>query len=357
MIVVLAISFVIVKLNIFRNEDITRLTNDFDKKNLVTFDSWLAGQDVQSAIERKNDEENAEATIFVVGDIMLSREVDRQMKAVNDYDYPFLKMKDLIAGADLAFGNLESPIVAGSAVKKNSNVFRADPEVAKSLSWAGFDVLNLANNHLFDQGEKGVLKTMDYLKQESIGYVGVGVNPVELENQLIVRDKNDIKIGFLGFSAGLNSFPLGTDKVGEAILLRDYLERSILQAKGKVDILLVYMHFGDEYSRTISRGQKEFAHLAIDAGADIVVGSHPHVVQEVEKYNNKYIFYSLGNFVFDQVRSDAREGLAIQLTVGKKEVKNIDYYPIVIENYSQPRLATEEEKERIIKNLKLEIRK
>ncbi len=131
------------------------------------------------------------------------------------------------------------------------------------------------------------------------------------------------------------------------------LVTAIQKAKEKADIIVITMHAGQEYTRTPTELQKNFAHTAIDAGADIVIGAHPHWVQTVEKYRDKYIFYSLGNFIFDQEFSpETKSGLALQIfvrkTASETSLTHILLKPIIIENYGQPRLANDQEAQKIL---------
>jgi poly-gamma-glutamate synthesis protein (capsule biosynthesis protein) len=133
------------------------------------------------------------------------------------------------------------------------------------------------------------------------------------------------------------------------------LIESIKKAKSNADIVVVTMHAGLEYTREPTPLQTDFSHTAIDNGADIVIGAHPHWIQSVEQYNGKYIFYSLGNFVFDQEFStETKEGMTLKISLEKDEIariKQIELMPIIIENYGQPRLANAEEKSRILEGI------
>lgn len=319
--------------------------------NLLTLDEWMqvnAQEAVEAVALKLKQQAEEEFTIFAVGDIMLSRRVG-EMMLKKGYDYPFAKMTDLISGADLAFGNLESPLSKGKPVPTGSFVFRADPESADSLNRAGFDVLSLANNHILNQGTDGLVKTFGYLSAQNIEYCGAAASADNL-GATIVKVKA-AQVGFLCYSYGPDDYAAGKDLPGIAIASKEKIEKDVLALKGKADIIIVSLHDGVEYQRKSSKHQQELARAAIDAGADIILGHHPHVVQEVEKYKNGYIFYSLGNFVFDQMWSEStRQGLAVKLTLSKKDkIKKVEYFPVMIEDYSQPRLARGAEREEIMR--------
>ena len=319
--------------------------------NLLTLDEWMqanAQKAIAAVAEKLKKQAEEEFTIFAVGDIMLSRRVGETM-VKKGYDYPFAKMKELISGADLSFGNLESPMKKGNPVPTGSFVFRADPENAESLNRAGFDIVSLANNHMLNQGADGLLKTFGYLSTQNVKYCGAAASVDNLSATIVTVKA--AQVGFLCYSYGPDEYAAGKDKPGIAIAGKEKIEKEVLALKGKADIIIMSLHDGIEYQHTSSKHQQELARAAIDAGADIVIGHHPHVVQEVEKYKNGYIFYSLGNFVFDQMWSlDTRQGLAVKLTLSKKDkVKKVEYFPVMIEDYSQPRPVTDDEAEKIKK--------
>lgn len=133
------------------------------------------------------------------------------------------------------------------------------------------------------------------------------------------------------------------------------LIESIQKAKNNADIVVVTMHAGLEYTREPTPLQTDFAHTAIDNGADVVIGAHPHWIQGIEQYSGKYIFYSLGNFIFDQEFSaETKEGMTLKINLRKDKmayIEQIELVPVIIENYGQPRLANAEEKSRILESI------
>jgi len=293
--------------------------------------------------------------LIAVGDISFSRGVERMVKAQGDIDYPLAKVRDYLNGGDLVFGNLETTITSGREILDNEMVFRSDPGTEKALKQAGFSLLSLANNHTSDFGQKGVLDTLNYLHQTGISYVGAGQNEQEAYKPVYL-EKNGIKFAFLAYtdqSLVPSSYEAGEEWAGSAFMRIERMERAIKQAKKEADLVIVAVHGGIEYTPEPNNRQKDFSQAAIDAGADLIIGHHPHVVQTMEKYQGKFIFYSLGNFVFDQMWSrETKEALALKIYFSPQGVSRISFLPVVIENFSQPRPANDKESEKILQRLK-----
>jgi len=316
----------------------------------LDFDQWKKIQQEQIALFQKKEKE--EITLFAVGDIMMSRAVERKMLAKNDFMYCLEPTRKLVQSADIAMANLESPIIEGPLVDDGSFSFRADPRSAEALALAGFDILSLPNNHIMNYGSEGLVKTFEYLGKNNLDYVGVGENLNKIVNPLI-KEVKGIKIAFLSYAYGPESYKATTARAGMALMDTEQLIADINTAhEEKVDLIIVSMHDGVEYVNDPAVHQTEFAHVAIDSGADVVLGHHPHVVQKMEIYKDRYIYYSLGNFVFDQMWSqDTREGLGVMLHLNKEGVTDVEYYPIEIQDYCRPELVEGEQAEKIIGKL------
>ncbi|MFH0873832.1 MAG: CapA family protein [Candidatus Komeilibacteria bacterium] len=280
-------------------------------------------------------------TLLAVGDIMLSRNVAATLKKENDLHYPFSSLQPLISRADIAFGNLESPITPGPVIQTGSFTFHADPGIEQSLAWAGFDVLSLANNHFPNYGAKGIADTRNLLDQAGIRYTGAGAN-IEQALTPAIREVCGKKFGFLAFNDGdvvPTAYGATKKNAGTALMNVDTLKQAVTSLRPQVDYVIVSMHSGTEYSAVPNQRQIDFAHAAIDNGADLVIGHHPHVVQSIEKYQGKYILYSLGNFIFDQMFStETRQGLMAEISFDDQGVNDIVLLPTQIENYSQPQI-------------------
>jgi len=281
----------------------------------------------------RNDEKDS--TVLFMGDIMLGRNVAAQM-AKNGNDYPFVKIKDTVSAADYAIANLEGPVTKINNAPTNNMRFHFDPALASVLAVTGFDAFSLANNHGLDQGAKGENETKANLEAASLKYFG----DVSLDDGPT-----------LTFSVGDASFAvIGLHDVYRSIDPKAVAEQ-IVAFKKEGNIVIVYPHWGAEYQHKHNARQAELAHAFIDAGADLVIGSHPHVVQDIESYKGKWIFYSLGNLVFDQYFSvDTQQGIALKLDIGASGVESIELLPYEIPQ-SQPVFVEGEKKTKSLQKI------
>lgn len=334
---------------------------------------------------------STEVTFNAVGDIMLSRNVANQIsKNQKDGYWPFRNLEQELGwDVDFNFGNLESPFTGRDDFNPSGSlVFNAPSWAFSGLEQYNFKVLNLANNHAMDQGLDGLLYTRDLLKENQLTPLGVGKNLDEAWQGQVFSIKG-IRVGFIGASyASENDGGVAKNNYVARIEDTIRLTASINELKTRSDFVVVTMHAGTEYERNPNQSQIDFAHAAIDAGADLVIGAHPHWIQTIEKYKGKQIFYSLGNFVFDQMWSqDTREGLMLKITLSKPglchpglapnsptplsrtdqinlvcttelqgtpkpaTLKQVELIPVVIENYGQPRLANDQEKQNILNKI------
>ncbi len=296
-------------------------------------------------------------TFLAVGDIMLSRNVAAKMAKAKNPLLPFSQMEELLLNTDFNLGNLESPFSGKDTYPKTGSlVFNAPRWAAQGLREYNFKVLSLANNHAFDQGLKGLSYTKNYLRQNNIQGIGIGQNLTEAWQPAVVEVKG-VKIGFIAASyASLNDNGQKTNSQVARIEDLINLKSAIAQAKISADLVVVNMHAGIEYKHQPNSAQIKFARAAIDAGADLVVGHHPHWVQTMEKYQGKYIFYSLGNFIFDQMWStETRQGLALKVIATKEDrqvkLAKLELLPVIIDNYSTPRLANPKEAKVILESI------
>jgi poly-gamma-glutamate synthesis protein (capsule biosynthesis protein) len=286
-----------------------------------------------------SDEQVVSDTISMifVGDIMLSRYIGTIMERTSDYKFPFADMVDIIRSANIAFGNLESPISNRGMKTGSKYSFRADPKVVEGLLYAGFDILSIANNHAWDYGRDAFSDTLHHLKDAGIDYVGGGVDFKDAHNG-IVREINGTRIAFLAYTDLLpEKLSATNDSIGIAYLDIKQMIKDIESANSISDIVVVSFHWGDEYETTHNEIQEQVAALAIDKGASLIIGHHPHVTQEVGQYKNGWIAYSLGNFIFDQNFSeDTRRGLLLRVTVKNKTIEKVESTGVVFNEYFQP---------------------
>jgi len=281
------------------------------------------------------------ASGIFVGDVMLSRGVAHQIEKNNNLYYPFLNVFDFLKKANFVFANLEAPIINGEKIKSGEMIFRVDENLVPILKENNFSIFSLANNHILNFGKEGLNNTLNILEKNNIQYVGAGKNFSEAHQPKII-EKNNIKLAFLAYNDKALSYPSNEateNDSGIAIMDTDEVKKDIAMAKKLANFVVVSVHSGNEYQYEPTQTQIDFAHNAIDAGADLVIGHHPHVIQPIEKYKNGYIFYSLGNFVFDQMWSnETQESIALKIIFTSHNIKTIQIYPIVIENYSQPKI-------------------
>jgi poly-gamma-glutamate synthesis protein (capsule biosynthesis protein) len=290
--------------------------------------------------------ESQPVVLMAVGDIMLSRNVGTEMFKSHDYTLPFSKTADILVAADITFGNLESPFYNRGWRITQGMIFKAEPEAIAGLKLAGFDVLSLANNHIMNQGSAGLTYTLDYLKENDILTVGAG-RDFNAAHTPTISKINDTNFGFLAYSY-VDYHDSADQKDVVSGLNIEQAKKDLEALRSQVDVVIVSFHAGDEYTVKPNQSQKDFAHAVIEAGADLVIGHHPHWPQIIEKYQDKWIFYSLGNFVFDQEWSqETKEGLILKAVWQDKKLKELSLMPVIIENYSTPRLADSQESQKI----------
>jgi gamma-polyglutamate biosynthesis protein CapA len=279
--------------------------------------------------------EKESTEILFVGDVMLGRYV-RTLSEQHGLAYPFEKIKDVLQAVDFVVANLEGPIITNAPYTPLSGFqFSFVPEVAPLLAQNNVDLVSLGNNHGYDFGKEGYAETQHYLEASGIASVG---NAVSVSTSTVLRKLGDRTYAFVSFNVTFPSF-----KEGEALeLIR------AMRMKGQLPIVLV--HWGNEYELLSSLQQRTLAHAMVDAGASTIVGHHPHVVQEIELYNNVPIFYSLGNFIFDQYFStDVQEGLAVKAIFADESVQ-FDIVPLR-SIYSQPFVMQEAERGAFLQRL------
>ncbi|MEK7510248.1 MAG: CapA family protein [Patescibacteria group bacterium] len=296
---------------------------------ILGFGGLLGVKNFQMKAEEVSNLSEAQQIVLLFGgDIMLDRGVEWAIKKNGgDWRWPFLKIADTLHGADLVFGNLESQISDKGRNVGSRYSFRADPKSMEGLVYAGFDVVSVANNHSFDYTKEAFEDSLLRIKEAGIAYTGGGFSSQEAYFPAI-REVKGIRVGFLGYTnSGSASWSVKENQAG--IVWTDWntleqLERDIQQAKRNVDILVVSLHGGEEYAKEPNEFQKAFAKTAIDAGANLIIGHHPHVVQPLEQYQQGWIAYSLGNFVFDQYFSqETMRGAMLKAIVEKKTIKEV----------------------------------
>jgi poly-gamma-glutamate synthesis protein (capsule biosynthesis protein) len=292
-------------------------------------------------------------TVIAAGDILLGRKLGVDMHRSGDYSLPFQAMAPLLQQADIAFGNFEGVFCEKPPWPVSGMVFRLRPEAVASLHAGGFDVVSVANNHFGDGGEPCLTFSLAHLRQNGVATAGAGAHFAEAHTPAIL-ERQGLRFAFLAYTYAARNDVRGAVRPVIAGRNSEQMRRDVAAARQQSDIVIVSLHDGTEYVQRVARETEEFARAAIDAGAVAVFGHHPHVPQRVEPYKDGWIFYSLGNFVFQQNTPPAvRHALLARLTFSEKQLAQVEAIPAVIEYFARPRPATPEEAARILQSIGL----
>jgi len=296
---------------------------------------------VEEKIAIPNVPKEPEFVNFVfAGDIMLDRGVRRSVVKNFNGDYSALfensTLSTIFQNSDIVFANLEGTASDQGKDRHNLYSFRMDPAAIPILKNVGLTILSVANNHIGDWGLPAFSDTLSRLKENGLLYTGGGMNKTEAETPAII-EKNGMKIGFLAFSdKGPNDMSAKTDKAGILLASDPDFDTIVENAAKQVDYLVVSFHFGEEYQTTHNLRQEELAHEAVDDGAKIIIGGHPHVPEDTEVYKNSFIAYSLGNFIFDQSWSaSTMQGMILEIKLNKDGSMSIKKDTTQINSYFQ----------------------
>jgi poly-gamma-glutamate capsule biosynthesis protein CapA/YwtB (metallophosphatase superfamily) len=308
---------------------------------------------VKSKSEIKS--EIKEAKLIAVGDIMMhdtqTRSGYNPKQRTYNFDGFFTAVKPILTSGDWVTGNLETPL-AGEAVGGYTGypLFNAPPQLADAAKKAGFNILTTANNHALDRGETGIIKTIANLRDRQIALTGTAGSKAESDRILIVK-KNHIHLAMLAYTYGTNGIPIpkGKDYLVDLIDEKQIV-KDITKARNKgADIIAISLHFGDEYQRQPNSQQKQLVENLLKAGADIILGSHPHVVQpyKIFKFPGKngktrkaVAIYSMGNFISGQSKPYTDLGVIFQVNIRKKfpektaEITDVKTHPTWVHRYS-----------------------
>lgn len=284
-----------------------------------------------------------ELTIAAVGDLMFGGRTEPFLKEFGP-DYPFADVMPILAKADVVVGNLESPIsTRGKAVENKQFTLRAGPIAAEALAAAGIRVVTLANNHSLDFGPLALQDTLKALDGGTILYTGAGMNLEDARSPAIMKVKGKT-IAFLAYSL---TFPLeffaSANRPGTAPGYADFVKADIEKIRPSADLVVVSFHWGAELMTSAKSYQIELGRKAIDWGADLVLGHHPHVLQELELYHGRLIAYSLGNFVFGSESNRTNFSMILLLTFQGKSLARVEAVPLDVNNYRvkyRPRVLT-----------------
>ena len=304
--------------------------------------------------ENNEIKEDTNIKIAVIGDIMChnSQYKDAYDSKNNTYDfsYVFSDIKEYISSADIAIGNLETTFAGKERGYSNYPRFNTPEQLATNLKDFGIDVVSTANNHCMDTNYTGLVSTLKYLDEAGISHTGTNETE-EQQNQILVKDVNGIKIAFLSFTYGTNGITIPADKSFAVNLIdEDLILRQIKLAKEQnPDLICVSMHWGIEYQLKQNQEQEKLKDLLFNNGVDIILGSHPHVLQPMKNETitlddgstkDCFVIYSLGNFMSGQTKENTRSSVILNIDItksgetGKTKLNKVEYIPIYM--YKSP---------------------
>ena len=246
-------------------------------------------------------------------------------------------VRDVIEGADIAMANFENPAPNSWRWHTSDTTFTADPTLIDGLVDAGLDYVSIANNHIGDAGDDGILQTISNLRKRGLKYSGAGKDATAARKPAIL-EANGTKVGILAYDAIAPKAHAATGEPGSAKLSLGNVKADIKKArKAGAQVVIVFPHWGTEYKYSPFPNQQRLARRILDAGADMIIGNHAHYAAAVEIYKGKPIWYALGNFVFDQTWSEpTMEGITLELTFHGKELRQIRMRPHIILDKAQP---------------------
>lgn len=312
----------------------------------ITFFDWFDEPTHPDNEEEVIVEKPKEVHISAVGDVMMHLpQIQSGKQTDGTYDFrPFFKeIKQKLSEADITFANFETTLRGTAIPYQGYPRFNAPDEIILALKDAGVDVLSTANNHSMDTGTEGVIRTYQRIKE--LGLNPVGTAPSVDERREVIIEKNGIKVAFLAYTEMTNGIPVPKDKPYLVNLIDiEQIKEDIANAKQRgAEYILVSLHFGLEYHRQPSEKQIQIAHQVLEAGADAILGSHPHVLQPIQEVTidgkKKVIIYSMGNFISNQKDKYTDEGVIVDLHIQKNpqnqevELTNVTYLPTLTHKY------------------------
>lgn len=311
------------------------------------------------APEDNNKEENSQVVatipdpttihISAIGDIMchLTNVKNAYNSTSKDYDFSnvFKNIKDYTKNADITVGNLETTFAGKSRGYTGYPTFNTPEVLGKNLKSIGVDVLSTANNHCMDKGYSGLVSTLDFLDEYGLDYTGTS-RSAEEQNTILIKDVNGIKIAFLAYTYGTNGITVPKDKsysvnLIDKALIKEHIELAKAQ---NVDVICVNMHWGTEYKLKPTSSQEDLADFLFENGVDIILGSHPHVLEKMEKRTitlkdgtkkDGFVIYSLGNFVSGQIYANTKSTVILDIKItknndGKISIDSVNYTPVYL---------------------------
>lgn len=283
--------------------------------------------------------------IIATGDVIPARSVNLQTIQRNNFLWPFEKTADVLKSADITFINLETPLMQNCQPTNEGMSFCGSSKHIEGLLSAGVDVTSLGNNHTANHGKQGLEETKKLLEDNGILVTGL-TGPVFKDiPPYAIKEVNGIKFAFLGYTDISKTSLVSSAEESKIV-------SEITEATKNSDVVIVQYHWGSEYLTEPEERQKFLARLAIDSGADLIIGNHSHWIKPVEFYKNKLITYGHGNFIFDQEWSQkTKEGIVGVYTFDGKNLIDVEFLPVEIINYGQPYFLEGDKKQKILNEL------
>lgn len=336
------------KYNTNTGTTISEINQENNIQNTETLEETNNTQNTQSPTNEVT-KKSTTINMALTGDIMCHNTIykDAYNSANGNYDFSYIfdDIKYHIQTADIAVGNLETTFAGASKGYSSYPMFNTPENLAYTLKKVGFDVLSTANNHCYDSGYKGIESTIDFLDDADISHTGT-YKSEEDQNTILIKNVKGIEIAFLSFTYGTNGIKVPSDKSYSVNLIdKDLIKKQLnLAISQNPDLICVSMHWGVEYQTIPNAEQKELANFLFNNGADIIIGNHPHVLQNFEKREitlsdgttkDGFVVYSLGNLLADQNKKYTRDSAILTLNITKDEndkikINTVKYVPTYI---------------------------
>jgi poly-gamma-glutamate capsule biosynthesis protein CapA/YwtB (metallophosphatase superfamily) len=293
-------------------------------------------------------------TLLAVGDLSFA---NIETSVINNPDRPWVNVKNILSSGNILVGNQEVPFSTRGAIYTPKKwTLRSDPRSVQALVHAGFKVVTLANNHMMDYGPLGLQDTLETLDNAKILHTGAGANLNAAREAVFYTTPSGIRFAFLAYSLVLpDLFWANSTRPGTAYGAPSYFVADVKRAKTMADYVVVSFHWSDELKYYPADYQKIYGKQCIDAGASIVLGHHPHVLQGLEIYHGGLIAYSLGNFAFGTLSNNVKDSMILGVDYDRNGLIQAKIYPININNYEvnfQPRLRHGADAERVLQELR-----
>lgn len=303
---------------------------------MLSLETVFDGKDTSEGLPKEHIR-----TIIATGDVIPARAVNFQTLKHGDFLWPYRYTASYVKDADLTFINLETPLLKDCPMTTEGMIFCGSNRHVEGLLAAGVDVVSLANNHAGNHGTAGVMETQALLERAGIGVTGI--------KGALYKDIRGLRFAFLGYN------DIGAPEKSISWAEKEHIKEEINTARKNANVVIVTYHWGVEYHDQPDERQKDLGHFTIDSGADIVIGNHPHWIQPIEFYKGKLITYAHGNYIFDQMWSEkTREGVIGKYVFYDTRLIDVQYSPLVINDYGQAKFAESARKLTLLKHMESE---